>query len=140
MWQSHSWLCSYDLRLILTAPRSRPGLSAVALAHPHSIQRTIHPHCYNHRVSQSSESSLHEFVVAESEAGQRLDQRIASRFSSISRTRVQELIASGFVLVNSPPPKGSHRLHSAPPTQTQIHPPPPPPPQPQPTPPPLPSH
>src|SRR5712692_6959928 len=110
MWHSHSWLCSYDLRLILTAPRSRPGLSAVALAHPHSIQRTIHPHCYNLRVSQSNESSLHEFVVAESEAGERLDQRIASRFDSISRTRVQELIAAGLVLVNARPAKGSHRL------------------------------
>jgi 23S rRNA pseudouridine1911/1915/1917 synthase len=61
-------------------------------------------------VSQSSESSLHEFVVAETEAGQRLDQRIASRFSSISRTRVRELIEAGLVLVNSRRAKGSHRL------------------------------
>jgi 23S rRNA pseudouridine1911/1915/1917 synthase len=61
-------------------------------------------------VSQSSESSLHEFIVAESDAGQRLDQRIASRFSSISRTRVQELIEAGLVLVNSRRAKGSHRL------------------------------
>jgi 23S rRNA pseudouridine1911/1915/1917 synthase len=61
-------------------------------------------------VSQSNESSLHEFVVAETEAGERLDQRIASRFQDISRTRVQELIAAGLVLVNARPAKGSHRL------------------------------
>ena len=66
--------------------------------------------CYNLRVNQSSESPLHEFVVAETEAGQRLDQRIASRFHDISRTRVQELIAAGLVLVNARPAKGSHRL------------------------------
>ncbi len=103
-----------------------PGLSVDALA-----LRRKHPtpsallHCYNHRVSQSSESSLHEFVVAESEAGQRLDQRIASRFSSISRTRVQELIASGLVLVNSRAAKGSHRLRGGERIQIQIQPRPP---------------
>ena len=61
-------------------------------------------------VSHSGEASLHEFVVAETEAGQRLDQRIASRFQGLSRTRVQELIAAGLVLVNARPAKGSHRL------------------------------
>jgi 23S rRNA pseudouridine1911/1915/1917 synthase len=61
-------------------------------------------------VSQSSGSSIHEFVVAETEAGERLDQRIASRLRDISRTRVQELIAAGLVLVNTRPAKGSHRL------------------------------
>ncbi len=76
-------------------------------------------------MSQSSESPVHEFVVAESEAGQRLDQRIASRFSSISRTRVQELIASGLVLVNSRAAKGSHRLRGGERIQIQIQPRPP---------------
>ncbi len=76
-------------------------------------------------MSQSNESSLLEFVVAESEAGQRLDQRIASRFSSISRTRVQELIASGLVLVNSRPAKGSHRLRAGERIQIRIQPRPP---------------
>ncbi len=76
-------------------------------------------------MSLSNESSLHEFVVAESEAGQRLDQRIASRFSTISRTRVQELIASGLVLVNSRAAKGSHRLRPGEIIQIQIRPRPP---------------
>jgi 23S rRNA pseudouridine1911/1915/1917 synthase len=76
-------------------------------------------------VSQSNQSSLHEFVAAESDAGQRLDQQIASRFSSISRTRVQELIASGLVLVNSRPAKGSHRLRAGERIYIQIQPRPP---------------
>jgi len=61
-------------------------------------------------VRQSNESSHHEFIVAENEAGERLDQRIASRFDGISRTRVQELITAGLVLVNARPAKGSHRV------------------------------
>jgi 23S rRNA pseudouridine1911/1915/1917 synthase len=82
-------------------------------------------HCYNLRVSHSNESSLHEFVAAESDAGQRLDQQIASRFSNISRTRVQELIASGLVLVNSRAAKGAHRLRAGERIQIQIQPRPP---------------
>lgn len=76
-------------------------------------------------MSQSKDSPLHEFVAAESEAGQRLDQRIANRFSNISRTRVQELIASGLVLVNSRTAKGSHRLRAGERIQIQIQPRPP---------------
>ncbi len=95
------------------------------LLRPKSIQRPIHQRCYNLRVSQSNESSRHEFVAAESEAGQRLDQQIASRFSSISRTRVQELIEAGLVLVNSRPAKGSHRLRTGERIQIQIQPRPP---------------
>jgi 23S rRNA pseudouridine1911/1915/1917 synthase len=87
-----------------------------------SIQRAVRQRCYNLRVSQSSESTIQEFVVPESEAGQRLDQRIAFRFSSISRTRVQELIDAGLVLVNSRPAKGSHRLRAGERIQIQIQP------------------
>jgi 23S rRNA pseudouridine1911/1915/1917 synthase len=90
-----------------------------------STHRAINKRCYNLAVSQSNESSLNEFVVNESEAGQRLDQRIASRFSSISRTRVQELIEAGLVLVNSRPAKGSHRLHAGERVQIEIQPRPP---------------
>ena len=73
-------------------------------------------------MTQSNESSLHEFVATESDAGQRLDQQIASRFSDISRTRVQELIASGLVLVNSRAAKGAHRLRAGERIQIQIQP------------------
>ena len=79
-------------------------------------------------MSQSNEPSLHEFVATEADAGQRLDQQIASRFSSISsisRTRVQELIASGLVLVNSRAAKGAHRLRAGERIQIQVQPRPP---------------
>jgi 23S rRNA pseudouridine1911/1915/1917 synthase len=76
-------------------------------------------------VSQRNESLLHEFVVAEADAGQRLDQQIASRFANVSRTRVQELIASGLVLVNSRAAKGAHRLRAGERIQIQIQPRPP---------------
>jgi len=95
------------------------------LLRPMSIQRAIHQHCYNHRVREYNESTIHEFVAAESEAGQRLDQQIACRFSNISRTRVQELIEAGLVLVNSRPAKGSHRLHAGERIQIQFQPRPP---------------
>ena len=84
-----------------------------------SIQRIIHRRCYNLRVNQSDESLLHEFIVAESEAGQRIDQRIATRFSNLSRTRAQELVEAGLVLVNSRATKGSHRLRVG--ERVQIH-------------------
>ena len=76
-------------------------------------------------MTQSNESSLHEFVASESDTGQRLDQQIASRFSNLSRTRVQELIASGLVLVNSRAAKGAHRLRAGERIQIQIEPRPP---------------
>lgn len=62
-------------------------------------------------MSQNNEPALQEFVVTQSEAGQRLDQNIASRFK-LSRTRAQELIDSGLVLVSSRPAKGSHRVRN----------------------------
>jgi 23S rRNA pseudouridine1911/1915/1917 synthase len=81
--------------------------------------------CYNRGVNPSSASSFHEFVVSESEVGHRLDQQIAVRFSGISRTRVQELIAEGLVLVNSRPAKGAHHLRSGERVQIKIQPRPP---------------
>jgi 23S rRNA pseudouridine1911/1915/1917 synthase len=80
--------------------------------------------CYNLRVSQSNEPSLHEFVVTETEAGRRLDQGIASRFT-LSRARAQELINAGLVLVNSRPAKGSHRLRGGEHISVEIQPRPP---------------
>jgi 23S rRNA pseudouridine1911/1915/1917 synthase len=76
-------------------------------------------------VNQANESSFREFVATENEAGQRLDQAVAARLSELSRTRVQELIASGLVLVNSRAAKGSHRLRGGERIQIQIQPRPP---------------
>src|SRR5271168_814047 len=48
--------------------------------------------------------------VAAEDAGQRLDQFLAARLESISRARVQEMIAEGKVLVNDAPAKASLKL------------------------------
>ena len=48
--------------------------------------------------------------VASDDAGKRLDQFLAARLNSISRARVQEMIAAGKVLVNDAPAKASLRL------------------------------
>ena len=81
--------------------------------------------CYNLRVSQSNEASLHEFIAAASDAGQRLDRFVATNYPELSRTRVQELIASGLVLVDSRPAKGAHRLRAGERVRIQIQPRPP---------------
>jgi 23S rRNA pseudouridine1911/1915/1917 synthase len=48
--------------------------------------------------------------VAPEDAGRRLDQFLATRLDSVSRARVQEMIAEGKVLVNDAPAKASLKL------------------------------
>jgi len=48
--------------------------------------------------------------VAADDAGKRLDQFLAARLNSISRARVQDMIAEGKVLVNDAPAKASLKL------------------------------
>jgi 23S rRNA pseudouridine1911/1915/1917 synthase len=48
--------------------------------------------------------------VAPEDAGKRLDQFLAARLESVSRARVQEMIAGGLVLVNDAPAKASLKL------------------------------
>jgi 23S rRNA pseudouridine1911/1915/1917 synthase len=62
------------------------------------------------RVPPAGEFQKH-FTVESSEAGQRLDRAVALHCAQLSRTRVQELIDAGLVLVNgSAAKKGSVRL------------------------------
>jgi len=51
-----------------------------------------------------------EFIVAAEDFGQRLDRYLASRMPDLSRTRIQELIHAGLVLVNAHAAKDSLRL------------------------------
>jgi 23S rRNA pseudouridine1911/1915/1917 synthase len=55
----------------------------------------------------------------------RLDRFVAANCPELSRTRVQELIAAGLVLVNSRAAKGAHRLRAGERIQIQIQPRPP---------------
>ena len=48
--------------------------------------------------------------VTSDDAGKRLDQFLATRLESVSRARVQEMIAEGLVLVNDAPAKASLKL------------------------------
>jgi 23S rRNA pseudouridine1911/1915/1917 synthase len=54
----------------------------------------------------------HRLVVEESDAGERLDRYLAAQLPELSRTRIQELIEAGLVLVDSKPSKGAHRLRA----------------------------
>src|SRR6202790_3371844 len=51
-----------------------------------------------------------EFVVLPAEAGERLDRVVTAHCPELSRTRVQELIAAGLILLNARAAKGSQRL------------------------------
>src|SRR5271168_1671735 len=54
----------------------------------------------------------HRLVVEESDAGGRLDRYLAAQPPELSRTRIQELIEAGLVLVGGKPSKGAHRLRA----------------------------
>ncbi|HUN63828.1 MAG TPA: RluA family pseudouridine synthase [Candidatus Sulfotelmatobacter sp.] len=52
----------------------------------------------------------HQFLVEADEAGTRLDRVVAAHFPELSRTRVQELIEEGLVLLNGKAAKDSHKV------------------------------
>jgi 23S rRNA pseudouridine1911/1915/1917 synthase len=54
----------------------------------------------------------HQLVVEKSDAGERLDRYLAAQLQELSRTRIQELIEAGLVLVDGMPSKGAHRLRA----------------------------
>jgi 23S rRNA pseudouridine1911/1915/1917 synthase len=54
----------------------------------------------------------HKLAVAESDAGQRLDRYLALQVPELSRTRIQELIEAGLVLVDGKVSKGARRLRT----------------------------
>ena len=59
---------------------------------------------------QEAAPTRQRFVVGEEEAGQRLDRYLAERLPGMSRTRVQELIEEGHVLVQGASGKPSQRV------------------------------
>jgi 23S rRNA pseudouridine1911/1915/1917 synthase len=68
---------------------------------------------------------LRELIASLPDSGVRLDRFVAINCSELSRTRVQELIEAGLVLVNSRPAKGSHRLRTGERIQIEVQPRPP---------------
>jgi len=53
-----------------------------------------------------------EFTATTEDAGVRLDRFVANHCPDLSRTRVQELIEAGLVLLNGKPAKDSHKVHA----------------------------
>src|ERR1700682_4347283 len=66
-----------------------------------------------------------EFVVLPAEAGKRLDRVVTAHCPELSRTRVQELIAAGLILLNARGAKGSQRPRAGerPPVEVRPRPP-----------------
>jgi 23S rRNA pseudouridine1911/1915/1917 synthase len=58
-------------------------------------------------------SITHKLAVENIDAGERLDRYLTAQLPELSRTRIQELIEAGLVLVDGKPSKGSHRLRVA---------------------------
>lgn len=61
---------------------------------------------------QDSSSATHEIVVDSSAVGTRLDRFVSARAPELSRSRVQELIETGLVLVNASAAKPSYKLRA----------------------------
>jgi len=55
--------------------------------------------------------SVLKFTVQPEQAGVRLDRFVAAHSPDLSRTRIQELIEAGLVLLNGKPAKDSHKVH-----------------------------
>jgi len=53
-----------------------------------------------------------EFAATTEDAGVRLDRFVANHCPDLSRTRVQQLIEEGLVLLNGKPAKDSHKVHA----------------------------
>ena len=68
------------------------------------------PHAATILFVDSSSTGTREFSAATEEVGLRVDRVIASHFPDISRTRVQELVENGLVLVNGKRCKDSYKL------------------------------
>jgi 23S rRNA pseudouridine1911/1915/1917 synthase len=68
----------------------------------------------------STSSATQHFRVTAEEAGQRLDRYLAARLPDLSRTRVQELIAEGRVLVAGESARASHRVEEGESVQVEV--------------------
>lgn len=86
------------------------SLAAVSAQPPGSAASG--PRCYNLGVPLPASASESDFIVGADESGGRLDRIAAAHSPGVSRTRIQELIEAGLILVNGKPAKGSHHVHA----------------------------
>src|SRR5258708_7009927 len=73
-------------------------------------------------MSAGSQSKMHELLAIDTDAGTRLDRFVAAHCPELSRSRVQELIDGGLLLVNGKPAKSSQRLRGGELIIVQAHP------------------
>src|SRR5713101_74071 len=66
---------------------------------------------YNQRMPAGTQPVMHELLAIDTDAGTRLDRFVAAHCPELSRSRVQELIDGGLVLVNGKAAKSSQKLH-----------------------------
>jgi len=57
-------------------------------------------------------ASESHFIVSDEESGGRLDRVVSAHSPGVSRTRVQELIEAGFILINGKPARGSYHVRA----------------------------
>ncbi len=70
----------------------------------------VAPRCYNLLVPARAQSEIRELLAIDTDAGTRLDRFVAAHCPELSRSRVQELIDDGLLLVNGKPAKSSQKL------------------------------
>ena len=96
------------LRFLKRAALTFPVLAPDPLSPP-----LPHPPCYNPPVPSPDSAAHREFVVFATDSGARLDRFVVAHCPELSRTRVQELIESGFVLIDGKAAsKGAQHLRS----------------------------
>jgi 23S rRNA pseudouridine1911/1915/1917 synthase len=66
--------------------------------------------CYNLTVPVEAQPEMRELLAIDTDAGTRLDRFVAAHCPELSRSRVQELIDAGLILVNGQSAKSSQRL------------------------------
>src|SRR5580700_3281386 len=76
-------------------------------------------------VTRTTHNMKRDFVVLPEQAGERLDRVVTLHCTDLSRTRVQELIEEGLVLLDSRAARASHRVHGGERVTVEVHPRPP---------------
>src|SRR5437899_8604924 len=75
-----------------------------------SIPAPVGP-CYNLTMPVEAQPEMRELLAVDTDAGTRLDRFVAAHRPELSRSRVQELIDGGLILVNGKAAKSSQKLH-----------------------------
>ena len=73
-------------------------------------------------MSAEGKPEIHELLAIDTDAGTRLDRFVAAHCPELSRSRVQELVDGGLILVNGKPAKSSQKLRGGELIMVRAHP------------------